>query len=146
MKYILGLLDNESEKYYNIDNKHSTHMGTREGRAKLVHPKANPLYYFEVFRPKDRSRQIHCLLEDATIIVFNKKDKKIITFIIADECLIDEYIEHTFSTRNEETISNLYKCAKLNRKTKANKISENINDNFDFETYINKKQKILKKC
>lgn len=144
MKCILGLLDKESEKYYNINNEHSNHMKKRKGRLKLVNQEARPLYYFEVFRPKDRSNQIHCLLEDASILVFNKKNKKLITILIADECLIDEYMKHIYST--DEDVRNLYKCAKINRKTGVNKGNGNI-DEIDLKKYHEKKQKFIqKKC
>lgn len=141
---ILGLMTNEkSQQEYTFDNEYTAHMAERDSRRKLVSLKAEPLYYFEVFRSTDKSRQIHCLLEDATIIIFNKESKKIITILIANRDLIDKYIDKTSSTSDEKVIQRLYRCAKLNKQTGADKVNENINLKLSLKEYHKRKNSIL---
>lgn len=143
---ILGLITNEkSQQEYTFDNEHTIHMAERDSRRKLVNFKAEPLYYFEVFRNTDKSRQIHCLLEDATIIIFNKESKKIITILIANRDLIDKYINKTSSTSDEKVIQRLYRCAKLNKQTGADKVNKDINLKSSLKEYHKRKKSILNK-
>ena len=137
--HVLGLLEHvEEHKEYVFSNIQAIHMDKREKRRRLVYSKAEPAFYFEVYREKDKSRQVHCLLNDATIIVFNKSNKKIITLLIADEKLIDKYVKHSFCSKSE--LDKIYKCAQLNRRTKAHK---DCFANFDYQMYHSKKEKIL---
>lgn len=138
---VLGLVHKSEIKDFSIDNAHSKHIDKRKGRYSLILEDAKPLYFFETFRITDCSRQVHCLLEDATLLVFNKETKVLITIIIPDEDLLDLYLESADGIGNN-TQSNLYKCAKLNVKSGATEIDNNI-DNFDLEDFKNRKRKYL---
>lgn len=138
---VLGLVHKSEIKDFSIDNAHSKHIDKRKGRYNLILEDAKPLYYFETFRVTDYSRQVHCLLEDATLLIFNKETKMLITVIIPDEDLLDVYLEASDGV-GENVQSNLYKCAKLNVKSGATKIDNNL-DNFDLEDFKGRKRKYL---
>lgn len=58
--HVLGLLEHiEEHKEYVFSNIQAIHMDKREKRRRLVYSKAEPAFYFEVYREKDKSRQIH---------------------------------------------------------------------------------------
>lgn len=138
---VLGLLHSSEREDFSVKNKHSKHIKSRSGRGKLVLPEARPLYFFETFRIIDSTRQVHCLLEDATLLIFNKENKMLITFIIADEGLLDIYLGMTDDIGPGEH-EVLYKCARLNMKTKATKIKDDLGD-FDLDNYLESKRKYL---
>lgn len=140
---VLGLLHKTERDEFSIDNKHSKHISSRGARSKLILPEARPLYFFETFRFLDNSRQVHCLLEDATLLIFNKETKMLITFIISDEKLLDTYLGMTENI-GEIQHEILYKCARLNVKTKANQISDTL-ENFNLDDYLERKRKCLNK-
>lgn len=137
--YILGLLpENEDKQKYNMNN---TTIHLEENRKlSLVDKEAFPFFYFEVFRKKDNCYQVHCLLEDSSILIFNKDNNKLVTVIIGDKLLIERYIRKTSLKENDESLMKLYKCAKLNKKYKAKKI---LKDEILLEEYLCKKRKIL---
>lgn len=138
---VLGLVHKSETKDFSIDNAHSKHIDKRKGRYNLILEDAKPLYFFETFRITDCSRQVHCLLEDATLLVFNKETKVLITIIIPDEDLLDLYLESADEIETN-TESSLYKCAKLNVKSGATKVDNNL-ENFDLKDYKERKRKYI---
>ena len=139
MTCILGPVINNEIKYYRLDNSLSKHGELREHRFTLIQGKT--LYYFEVYRFFDKSRQVHCLLEDGSMVIFNKNNRKIITTILADTKLLSKYINKIPTgelTYNE--IFTLKRCAKLNE---AYKVNDCILSNEDTNKYMNKKKEIL---
>ena len=138
MKYLIkeGWQLNPNEKIVKGITKA---IARNDGMCPCVHEDDGDLHCpCQLYREKDKSRQVHCLLNDATIIVFNKSNKKIITLLIADEKLIDKYVKHSFCSKSE--LDKIYKCAQLNRRTKAHK---DFFANFDYQMYHSKKEKIL---
>ena len=138
---VLGLVHRSEVKDFSIDNMHSKHIDKRKGRYNLILEDAKPLYYFETFRVTDYSRQVHCLLEDATLLIFNKETKMLITIIIPDEDLLNLYLNSTDGIGKNTELS-LYKCAKLNVKSGATKIDNNL-ENFDLKDYKERKRKYI---
>lgn len=119
---ILGLLNDDSKNEYNISNKLTSHACSRSNRMKLISEWSRPLCYFEVYRRKSQSRQIHCLLEDASILVFNKNTKKIITFIIPCPKSFEKYVSSLVRCIDELKLDKLYRYTKLNKKSQACKV------------------------
>lgn len=90
---ILGTVENEEyKKKYTRENEKSKHMSEREDRLDLSLNNARPLFYYEVLIMKDNSRQVHCLYEDATLIVHDKNDGKIITIMLLGRKKLAEYM------------------------------------------------------
>ena len=137
---ILGLTLNHETKLYTLDNELSKHGELRLPRANLI-VSSNILYYFEVFDFKNKSRQIHCLLEDSSIVIFNKRTKKIITYILADTKLLTKYINKIpIECIEEKEIEKLNKCSSLNKVYQVNQVDLKEKD---LEKYIYKKKQIL---
>ena len=135
---ILGSLTNsEYEKKYNKNNKQSKHMIDRKERIELSLANAKPISYYEVFRTKDKSRQIHCLLEDATLIVFNKKDRNIITVLLLDVKKLKEYL--AFNGDLLEDYPATTKCAKLHKRLNFKTLQDEI------ELIVEKKMSYINK-
>lgn len=144
---LLGLLTSKQEqKEYNISNEKTSHfIRDRGGRWMLVNLDSVPLYYFEVYHTKTMSRQIHCLLEDSSIIVFNKNNNKIITVLLSTPSELDKYLKRV-ETCEPDTLRKLYKCAKLNKVSKADKLnkSEGFSEK-ELNQYIAKKSNIIER-
>lgn len=142
MVCILGFLPENETKDYQLtnfaeNNNFTNHVKLRNHRLDLINT-LNVLYYFEVYRFIDKSRQIHCLLEDSSIVVFSKVSKKVITVILADPDLLNKYINKFDLERRDELILN--RCAGLNKKYKANEAK--LSD-IEAEDYLARKNKIL---
>lgn len=133
---ILGLLDcKEGVEKYNLKSQ-SKHFLERENRFSLVSSLAKPLYFYEV--SKNNSRQIHCLYDDASLIVYNKKTMKAITIILLNTNGVKKYL-----SRNDENIYDfvpLKLCAKLHGKLKI----EDIITSCQIESVLKKKEKYFK--
>jgi len=135
---ILGtLINSKYESEYNRNNKQSKHMIDRQERMKLSIANAKPISYYEVFRTKDKSRQIHCLLEDATVIIFNKKNRNIITVLLLDVKRLKEYL--AFNGDLLEDYPATTKCAKLHSRLNFKNIQDEI------ELIVEKKISYMKK-
>lgn len=139
MTNVLGLLSNE--EIYKFQAQ-SLHCKKRKNREKLICEKAKPLFYFKVFRNKDKSIQIHCLLSDATVLVFNRHNRKMITIIITKLTTLEKYLKVVENCIEEMDLINLIKCAKLNQKSGACKV-DNIETDIDYEDYLERKNRIL---
>lgn len=109
---ILGVIDNDEYRLkFRKSNNKSKHMDVRVERLELSLDSVSPVYYYEIFRRKDNSRQVHCLYEDATLIIFNKKSGKIITIILLNRKELESYLKTT-----DETLADyptMRRCAKV---------------------------------
>lgn len=125
---ILGLLPENETQDYQLTNL-TTHAELRKFRMNLI-VSTNVLYYFEVYRFKDQSRQVHCLLEDGSIVIFNKLTKKVITVILADQDLLYKYINKYGLEERDKTV--VLRCGGLNKKYKANdkELEEEISKDY----------------
>lgn len=143
---ILGLLEDEvSQAKYKIEGEITLHANKRFNRFKLIADWAKPLCYFEVYRKDSKSRQIHCLLEDASILVFNKKTKVLITILILCPNSLEKYISTIINCIDTSKLDKLYRYAKLNKKSKACKVNNNFEfTEKDYIDYTFKKNKINK--
>lgn len=142
---VLGLLnDEEKQRKYTMSNDMSEHAKSRVDRANLVGKSAKPLFYFEIYRRGTGSRQIHCLLEDATLLVFNRKTELLITVIILDNNTLNKYLQSIEDVINYNDRDILQKCARLNVKTKAHKVGKKSKLTPEtFEDYKRRKTAIL---
>lgn len=139
MTCILGPVINNEINHYQLDNPLSKHGELREHRFTLIQGKI--LYYFEVYRFFDKSRQVHCLLEDGSLVIFNKTNKKRITTILADTKLLSKYINKIPTGElTDDELFTLRRCVKLNE---AYKVNDGILSDEDTDNYINKKKEIL---
>lgn len=136
---ILGL--SSQAEISKLSKSKTKHCEQRQARVNLIAKNAEPLFYFEIYRSKDSSRQIHCLLNDASIVVFSKKDYKIITVIIPETKTLDKYIKFVANMIEENDLTKLKRCAKLNRKSKASNIDNDMN--IDIEDYMRRKLNIM---
>lgn len=137
---ILGVIDNdEYRRKYTKSNVKSKHVNNREDRIELSVDNANPVYYYEVLRKKDNVRQVHCLYEDSTLIVFNKEDGKIITVMLLGRNKLEQYLKIAEDNLSNQPVMN--RCAKLHDKLiikKSNEITEDILNNI-----VNRKTKYI---
>lgn len=146
---ILGLMTNKlSQDKYSINNEMSEHLlVNRANRVKLVDWDSKPLYYFEVFKHKSNSRQIHLLLEDATLVVFNRDTYKIITVILLTPSRMKFYMnyieEHNLTNENEIKLNS---CSKLNKINYVNRVDDGGSFAKDrLQSYMKRKRKIIEK-
>lgn len=136
---ILGTLFEDEIYEYNPSNK-SKHMESRAFRESLVSEFAKPLFYFDVYREKDKSRQVHCLLTDASVIVFNKNSKKVVTILILEGNSIEKYIAPIYNQIDYLSKLNLISCSKINRK-RLSKVSS-LSDS-ELKSYLSAKKSTL---
>lgn len=146
---ILGLMTNKlSQDKYSINNEMSEHLlVNRANRVKLVDWDSKPLYYFEVFKHKSNSRQIHLLLEDATLVIFNRDTYKIITVILLTPSRMKFYMnyieEHNLTNENEIKLNS---CSKLNKINYVNRVDDGGSFAKDrLQSYMKRKRKIIEK-
>lgn len=110
---ILGTV--EMNDKYNRNNDESKHAKARKQRMQISLENARPLFHFVAI--KDNQRQIHCLYEDSTLIVFNESGK-IITIILLGQKRLKQYIKRTeFSL---EDFPGTLKCAKIHDELVSN--------------------------
>lgn len=133
---VLGSLPENQKQDYQFTN-FTNHAELRSHRLDLIGT-INVLYYFEVYRSKDNSKQVHCLMEDSSIIVFSMKTKKVITVILADLGSLNKYINKVDIEGKNKMI--LIRCAELNGKYKTNKIELSDKESKD---YLERKLRIL---
>lgn len=139
---ILGLLSAEETQKFKLDK--SLHCKSRKDREDLICKKAKPLFYFEVHRRKDNSRQVHCLLNDATVLIFNKENRKLITIIITKRSRLDKYLKAIKDIIEEDDLMKLCRCAKLNKSSNAIKVGNNFSlDSAELTDYLTRKNNIL---
>ena len=110
MTLILGEIENSG---YFKENERTEHLKKRKSRTDLVVEESNLVSCFLVLREEDKVIQVHCLYEDASLFVFNKDTKRIITVMLLSEEEVQEYLKFTDVTLQESPT--LMKCAKLNR-------------------------------
>lgn len=115
MLIILGTLLNDEVSKYSLSNK-SKHMEERVYRENLISELAKPLIFFDVYRRKDNSRQVHCLLSDSSVIVFNKSSGLVITILILERRKLDKYIKSIDDELNVNSIESLIACSIINKK------------------------------
>lgn len=138
---ILGIIDNDEYRLeFTKDNAKSKHMGVRKDRLELSLDSAGILYYYEVYRVRDNCRQVHCLYEDATLIIFNKRTKKIITIMLLNRKELASYLEVTEETLSEHPI--LRRCAKVHERIPDGDISKLAKE--DSEDIKTKKLKYMR--
>lgn len=119
MTIILGELEyNDFSERYNKDSKRSKHYHNRKHRIALCSKRAGPLYYFEVYREIDNKFQIHCIYEDASLLIFNKEEEMLITLILLNVEQVKYYLEKIGEDINEHM--QLIKSAQLNKKLPRN--------------------------
>lgn len=118
MTIILGELEyNDCVDVYNKDSRRSKHFNYRNHRIALCSERANPLHYFEVYREVDNTFQIHCIYEDASLLVFNK-DGLLITIMLLDLHQVQYYLNRIGINISES--NKLRMSAKLNNKLPRN--------------------------
>ena len=146
---ILGLMtDKEHQKFYGVDNEKSKHLiEERANRSKLVIWDSKPLYYFEVFRSESTKRQVHVLLEDATLLIFNRETSELITVILLNPEKLDFYMDYIDYGRSSiKSERKLSKCAKLNKKSNFRKTSGEIKISEEkLNKYLKLKNNIIEK-
>lgn len=110
------------------------------GKLELVSKLAKPYRWYEVYRFREGEIQVHCLLEDCSVLVYNKDSKCLITILILEPKNLKKYMRSGDVT--------LEKIAKLNKKSKASKVSKGYRfREEDVEIYLRKKEKLFcKKC
>lgn len=112
---ILGIIDNDEYKEkYKRNNEQCRHMNIRTERIKLSLENAQPVFYYEVFRTKENLRQVHCLYEDSTLIIFNKENCKVITIILLGTEKLEEYL--LVANESSSLKKSLHRCSKLHDK------------------------------
>lgn len=135
---ILGVIDNSEYRLkYTKENNKSKHMDVRKERLELTLENASPVYYYEVFRSEDNCRQVHCLYEDASLIIFNKDSGSIITIILLNRKELKGYLKTT-----KEVLANypiMRRCAKIHERL-VNGSAKNIS----IEDLASMKRKKLK--
>lgn len=140
MNCILGLVLKDEINNYKFDkvliSKHSNEA--RIHRFNLILSNKS-LYHFEVYRFIDKSRQVHVILEDGTILIFNKSNKKLITAILASPKLINEYLSKLVDI-DCQSLNVIIRCCKLNEKYNVN--SKELQEP-QLTEYLQKKKKIL---
>lgn len=119
MNIILGLASyDRCVNLYNKDSGRTKHFEDRKLKLSLCSPIAEPLHYFEVYREKDKSFQIHCLYEDASLLIFNKKEAKLITIILLNPTQVQYYLKKANDDlQNHKKVS---RSARLNKKLPRN--------------------------
>lgn len=124
---ILGVIDNEEyRKKYTKENRKSKHLTDREKRIELSLDNAMPVHYYEILRKKDSVRQVHCLYEDSTLIVFNKTDGKIITIMLLGRAKLTEYLAVANETLSDRIV--MQRCAKVHERLTSKKSGEITDD------------------
>lgn len=115
---ILGVVNNkEYRNKYNKKNERSKHFEDRACRVDLSLENSEPLYYYEVFRKKEGSNQVHCLYKDSALFVFNKKSAKIVTVILLTKNKLEVYLKASRETLVD--YPGMLKCSKLHEKIKG---------------------------
>lgn len=134
---ILGYVEDPSyfEKYNRESNK-SLHMKKRVKRLMLSLESAKPLNYYEVYRKEDNERQVHCLYEDSSLVVFNKETGLIVTIILLERDKLEEYL--VMNNETAQDYPRTLRCSKIHEK--FNKIKGHIADELIIE-YKDKKLK-----
>lgn len=113
---------------YNKINYKTVHSQEQSviNRMKLVDRDADKLYYFEVDKGHRNGAEIHCIMQDATVFVFNKKSEKFITVLLARTGQIDHYIDdNLYNSEKKDVLDVLYWNADLNQVTGAKEIGSN---------------------
>lgn len=110
MTVILGEIENSG---YFRENERTEHLKKRKSRTDLVIEESRLISCFLVLREEDKVIQVHCLYEDASLFVFNKETKRIITVMLLSEEEVEEYLKFTEMNIQDNPV--LMKCAKLNR-------------------------------
>lgn len=142
---ILGTIDDKSfTGEFAIENSKTIHaVKDRRERMDLLDENQEPLLFFNFYHQKTSSIQVHCLLKDATLLVFNKSNKKLITFFFLYPKRLDKYLNWNKNINiNKKEISKLYQCALLNKKNNVN--SYNGESQQKIESFKLKREKILK--
>lgn len=142
MNTILGVITNKNmQSQFTLKNERSNHLSKdRSHRVDLVNWNAKPVYYFDVARGKTSWRQVHLILEDATLVVFNTFSKEIITVVLLKPSGLERYLSHVRLTKNKSRLEKrLLKNAKVNQCLPSKE--KNITDKM-IEKYIRKKSKI----
>lgn len=123
---ILGIVDNEEYRMkYTKENERSNHVSEREDRIELSLDDVKPLFYYEVLRLEDSTRQVHCLYEDATLVIHNKDDGKIITVMLLGRKKLKEYMRAAGEYESEYPLTQ--RCAKQHERLYS-KESKEITD------------------
>lgn len=113
--------DDFRKSKYKLSNELTNHAKNRKNRIKVVSPEAKPAYYFEVYRTNSSSKQVHCILEDATLLVFNKEDFRLVTIIIANNKTLNKYYDKI--DKDSSKYRKVYKAALVNGAYNADMIN-----------------------
>lgn len=148
-KLVLREITDESEKEpFTRDYQQTVHSNedSNKNRLSCVLPEAETLYYFEVDKGHRNGSEVHCILEDASILVYNKKSKRFITTLLGRPGQIDTYMTKSVICRDKDAITKLYMCAFLNLGYGANFVgTDNVLTGSKLDEFISDKKQVLNK-